>query len=66
MREYTFFGEIEKFYLFLGLSAIFTGPLRVFLGNMGVFCGKYMDRTGINVKLSPAAAVILNTTISLN
>jgi hypothetical protein len=26
------FGEIEKFYLFLGLSVIFTGPLRVFLG----------------------------------
>ena len=26
------FGEIEKFYLFLGLSVIFTGPLRVILG----------------------------------
>jgi hypothetical protein len=30
------FEEIEKFYLFLGLSGIFTGPLRVFLGNMRV------------------------------
>jgi hypothetical protein len=38
------FGEIEQFYLFLGLSGIFTGPLRVFLGNMGVFFGKCMDR----------------------
>ena len=26
------FREIEKFYLFLGLSGILTGPLRVFLG----------------------------------
>jgi hypothetical protein len=33
------FGEIEKLYLFLSFSGIFTGPLRVFLGNMGVFCG---------------------------
>jgi len=31
------FEEIEKFYLFLGLSGIFTGPL-------GVFLGKYIDR----------------------
>jgi hypothetical protein len=38
------FGEIEQFYLFLGLSGIFTSPLRVFLGNMGVFLGKFMDR----------------------
>jgi hypothetical protein len=33
------FGAIEKLYLFLSLSGIFTGPLRVFLGNMGVFLG---------------------------
>jgi hypothetical protein len=33
------FGEIKKLYVYLGLSGIFTGPLRVFLGNMGVFCG---------------------------
>ena len=33
------FGEIKKLYVHLGLSGIFTGPLRVFLGNMGVFCG---------------------------
>ena len=26
------FGEIKKFYQFLGLSGIFTGPLREFLG----------------------------------
>ena len=48
------FGEIEKLSLFLGLSGIFTGPLMVLLGNMGVFLGilgysvvflgKYMDR----------------------
>ena len=38
------FGEIKKFYLFLCLSGIFTAPLRVFLGNMGVFLGKCMDR----------------------
>ena len=40
------FGEIKKFYLFLGLSGIFTSPLRIFLGNMGysvVFLGKCMD-----------------------
>jgi hypothetical protein len=33
------FGEIYFFYLFLGLSVIFTGPLRVILGIMGVFWG---------------------------
>ena len=33
------FGEIDKIYVYLGLSGIFTGPLRVFLGNMGLFCG---------------------------
>ena len=33
------FWEIEKLYLFLSLSGIFTGPLRVILGNMGVFLG---------------------------
>ena len=33
------FWEIEKLYLFRGLSGIFTGTLRVFLGNMGVFFG---------------------------
>ena len=33
------FGEIDKLYLFLGLSGMFTGALRVILGNMGVFLG---------------------------
>jgi hypothetical protein len=45
------FGEIKKLYVYLGLSGIFTDPLRVFLGNMGVFCEAEFIQERIKNKL---------------
>jgi hypothetical protein len=44
--------------LFLGLSGIFTGPLRVILGIMGVFCGILGKMYGPELAIGKLAEVI--------